>query len=447
MPSKRVVVLAPFWCFVLILVAWNKSSIGEPFTRFSALCLRECQQARRDILQTDLQTINDAVLSSCHRKCLLGQKDKVHLSQEKGVRNRHKRSLIKRAAGYATCPPASPSLEWRPSEINVTFAQYPYSDDWFINVTWTPMNDSGNYWHNIVVELNADYEKMTPDCYKLPKNSKFFVENISAYNYSYDDPIYLLVHSLPHNTTITSLTQFSPPKELHTPLGPPSTTEYTPPTTPEDSLGGGKTVAISFGVIAGLALSLCFIIILVRCCRSPKQMIVFPEEFKYGAFIVFSSLDMRIMQKVLHFLETELHLKCCVHFRDFAPGIPFVENMAYSVNNSYKVVVLFSNNFLTSPFAEFEMKLAIHRMVEKRDNSLVVMKIDDVDRTRLPPELITRSFIDYSSILEWPFWKQRLIDFLNDNNNNNNVCNELTDRPRYARLPSTSSLSSQVSNV
>ncbi|KAK2569474.1 hypothetical protein P5673_006411, partial [Acropora cervicornis] len=27
----------------------------EPFTRFSALCLRECQQARRDILQTDLQ--------------------------------------------------------------------------------------------------------------------------------------------------------------------------------------------------------------------------------------------------------------------------------------------------------------------------------------------------------------------------------------------------------
>ena len=153
------------------------------------------------------------------------------------------------------------------------------------------------------------------------------------------------------------------------------------------------------------------------------------------------------MQKVLHFLETELQLKCCVHFRDFAPGIPFVENMAYSVNNSYKVVVLFSNNFLTSPFAEFEMKLAIHRMVERRDNSLVVMKIDDVDRTRLPPELITRSFIDYSSILEWPFWKQRLIDFLGDNNNNNNVCNELTDRPRYARLPSTSSLSSQVSNV
>lgn len=32
--------------------------------------------------------------------------------------------------------------------------------------------DSGNYWHNIVVELNADYEKVTPDCYKLPKVSK-----------------------------------------------------------------------------------------------------------------------------------------------------------------------------------------------------------------------------------------------------------------------------------
>ena len=158
-------------------------------------------------------------------------------------------------------------------------------------------------------------------------------------------------------------------------------------------------------------------------------------------------MDMEILQKVLHFLETELQLKCCVHFRDFAPGKPFVENMAYSVNNSYKVVVLFSNHFLTSPFAEYEMKLAIHRMVQQRDNSVVVMKIDDVDRTRLPSELITRSFIDYSSIFEWPFWKLRLINFLNDNNNNNNVCNEHTDRPQYARLSSTSSVSSEVSNV
>ena len=155
---------------------------------------------------------------------------------------------------------------------------------------------------------------------------------------------------------------------------------------------------------------------------------------------------MRIMQKVLHFLETELQLKCCVHFRDFAPGIPFVENMAYSVNNSYKVVVLFSNNFLTSPFAEYEMKLAIHRMVEKRDNSLVVIRIDDVDPARLPCELSTKSFIDYNSYLEWPFWRQRLITFLNDNNNNNNVCKEHTDRPGYARLSSTSSFGSQASN-
>ena len=176
--------------------------------------------------------------------------------------------------------------------------------------------------------------------------------------------------------------------------------------------------------------------------------------FKYGAFIVFSSLDEEIMEKVLHFLEIELHLKCCVHFRDFPPGVPFVENMAYSVNNSYKVVVLFSNNFLTSQFAEYEMKLAIHRMVKRRDNSLVVMRIDDVDSARLPPELITNSFIDYNSILERPFWKQRIREFFNDaipsedqTINNNSISYEHTDRPPYTRHSSTVSTESQVSYV
>ena len=125
--------------------------------------------------------------------------------------------------------------------------------------------------------------------------------------------------------------------------------------------------------------------------------------------------------------------------------------MAYSVNNSYKVVVLFSNNFLTSEFAEYEMKLAIHRMVEKRDNCLVVIRIDDVDPARLPSELSTKSFIDYNSILERPFWKQRILEFFNDDIpsddqtiNNNSISYEHTDRPPYTRLCSTVSTESYV---
>ena len=178
------------------------------------------------------------------------------------------------------------------------------------------------------------------------------------------------------------------------------------------------------------------------------------SDFKYAAFIVFSFLDAEFMEKVLHFLETELQLKCCVHFRDFAPGKPFVENMAYSVNNSYKVVVLFSNNFLTSEFAEYEMKLAIHRMVERRDNSLVVIRIDDVDPSRLPSELITKSFIDYNSYLERPFWKQRILEFFideipcdNKTMNNNSICYEHTDRSPYKTLQSTLVTQSQMSYV
>ena len=58
------------------------------------------------------------------------------------------------------------------------------------------------------------------------------------------------------------------------------------------------------------------------------------------------------------------------------------------------------------------MDLAIGRLVEKRDRSLVVIRIDNVDAELLPTELKRRSFVDYYDILERPFWKQRLLKFL-----------------------------------
>ena len=169
--------------------------------------------------------------------------------------------------------------------------------------------------------------------------------------------------------------------------------------------------------------------------------------YEYAAFIVFSYDDREWMQKILHLLEEQHLMKCCVHFRDFQGGVPFVEEMARCINESQKVLVLFSKHFLKSKFGDYEMKLAIHRMAQKRDDSLVIIKIDDVDRNNLPPELISNSFIDCTSPLERPFWESKVLklfrprstsEWISDNNN------EITVRPAFLR---NWSIETQISTV
>lgn len=138
-----------------------------------------------------------------------------------------------------------------------------------------------------------------------------------------------------------------------------------------------------------------------------------PTEFKYHAFVIYSNEDKLWMKtKLLTLLEEKHHLTCCVHYRNFELGIPFRDNMANSVYKSYKVIALFSSNFLRSNYCKYELDIAIGRLLQKRDRSLIVIRIDEADCAELPPELKQRSFIDYCDILERPLWKRKLLGFL-----------------------------------
>ena len=50
--------------------------------------------------------------------------------------------------------------------------------------------------------------------------------------------------------------------------------------------------------------------------------------------------------------------------------------------------------------------------MEKRDDSLVVIKLDEVDKRKLPMELQERSYIDYSKSVEKEAWEKKLVDCL-----------------------------------
>ena len=133
-------------------------------------------------------------------------------------------------------------------------------------------------------------------------------------------------------------------------------------------------------------------------------------EFEYDAFVIFSSQDSDWVTKILvPTLEEKYGFKCCVHYRDFVVGVPFLENMVNSVYKSRKTIAVVSKNFFNSNYCGSEMDYALHRLMERRDNSLVVIKLDDVDRGKLPKELRKRSFIDLSKNVEKEHWERKLV--------------------------------------
>lgn len=96
----------------------------------------------------------------------------------------------------------------------------------------------------------------------------------------------------------------------------------------------------------------------------------------------------------------------------------FYETMAQCVYKSYKIIAVLSDNFLKSNYCNYELNIAKYRLLDRRDDSLIMIRIDEADSNKLPRQLRKRNFIDYYSLFERPFWEQKLLKFLNTENGN-----------------------------
>jgi len=114
-------------------------------------------------------------------------------------------------------------------------------------------------------------------------------------------------------------------------------------------------------------------------------------------------------KQVVSTLEKKHNIKCCIHYRDFLPGVPVVENMAKSVYNSRKTIAVVSKSFLSSNYCNHELNIALHRLVERGDNSVIVFKLDDVEDSDLPIELQFRSYIDFTKATDRETWECKLV--------------------------------------
>ena len=167
-----------------------------------------------------------------------------------------------------------------------------------------------------------------------------------------------------------------------------------------------------------LSINLTPIILNIELSANNASLFLLSElEFEYDAFVIFSSQDSDwVIKTLIPTLEEKHDFKCCVHYRDFVIGVPFRENMVNSVYNSRKTIAVVSKNFFNSNYCGSEMDYALHRLVERRDNSVVVIKLDDVDSRKLPRELRKRSYIDYPQNVEKDHWERKLVNCLTTSN-------------------------------
>ena len=92
----------------------------------------------------------------------------------------------------------------------------------------------------------------------------------------------------------------------------------------------------------------------------------------FDVFVAYAQQDLAwIQQELLPTLEGRWGLKLCVHQRDFVPGEHIVDNIADSVRDSERMLMVFSPDFARSQWCQFELKYC-QGVAMERDDVLVL---------------------------------------------------------------------------
>ena len=128
------------------------------------------------------------------------------------------------------------------------------------------------------------------------------------------------------------------------------------------------------------------------------------DNFDYDVFVSYASEDQQwVRQHLMPELEGRLGLRLCVHERDFIPGKNIVDNIADCVESSKKILMVFSKDFVSSQWCQFELTYCLHHVMDY-DDALVIVCLDDVTSrdmtTAMMAVLKTTTYIQWAELDE-----------------------------------------------
>ena len=159
----------------------------------------------------------------------------------------------------------------------------------------------------------------------------------------------------------------------------------------------------------------------------------------YDAFVSYSNADegfvtRELMPRLEEHRQGRLGYKLCVHFRDFPVGGHIPETILAAVNDSRRVIMILSDNFLSSEWCNYEFQAAHHRLLTEWQNRIIMVLLHDLNRNLLDRQLklylSTRTYVKVEDPLLWdkieyamPERKSPTEDNLNADNNDDQVDN------------------------
>ena len=144
-------------------------------------------------------------------------------------------------------------------------------------------------------------------------------------------------------------------------------------------------------------------------------------DFINRLFISYSSKDFGwVTENLISILEKH-SIDYSIHSRDFELGRPIVQNMADSVYGSRQVLIVLSENYLTSNFCREELHMAVQRGLDVGDSSLILVKINDLKKKKLPTALRKKRLLDYDKHKKKLDWEEKLLREILEGNSTTNV--------------------------
>ena len=165
------------------------------------------------------------------------------------------------------------------------------------------------------------------------------------------------------------------------------------------------TVAIACLLIVFLLLFILFFrfrwhvrLWMYEVCRSRRRRSR-SRRCKYDLFVSYAEENMKwVEHELLPVLEADWGLRLCLHQRDFRPGKHIVDNISDCVDDSDRVLLVFSPHFARSEWCQFELKYC-QSCVMERDDVMVLVALQETDSRDMTGAML--AVLRTTTYIEW----------------------------------------------
>ncbi|KAJ8705130.1 hypothetical protein PYW08_012450 [Mythimna loreyi] len=121
---------------------------------------------------------------------------------------------------------------------------------------------------------------------------------------------------------------------------------------------------------------------------------------EYDVFVSYAHKDRKYLDTLMPKLENDFGLKTCVHYRDWFVGDFIPDQINRSVEKSRKTIIILSNNFLDSAYANMEFRAAHNLALKEGKSRIILILLEDVaNHEKLSEDLKTH--MKMNTFLKW----------------------------------------------